>query len=597
MKKPRTADIVNKALIIAGILIAGTLLRLYSLESDPPDYFPWSETACIDEGCGMLDARNVVKYASDYRPPGDEYQGHANDSRLMYELQLFIFENFGMKVINLRYMTVWISEIIIAIMLITLAFFFKGRMVFLTGLALSINVVYYFHSKVALYELSMLVLGTALMPPLFAFLGQRVSTHKPFRPGYAVLIVVLIGLFTAAGMNIKESFLIYLSSILIAFFFAATIPYFREKRRCPSWVQPDRLFIYGLALIGLVSVALYVWGGDRCVDKPLMLLGKMWFLEIIYLQPNTFLFAVLSCLAMMKLLFNKKYIHYSREDLLEYQIDIYFTMQFIFSFLFAYLAVRGQLRYFLFSELSIIYLAARFAGNHGSEMKILARRSLRKRGIMGSFMAFLLVLYMSLQVVIFFMMLFMDFENRRLIMNNFYLNISQGNLGDKHVQIVFIMAFLLVSLAYYFARRFDDVVYFIQRRASGKLMVFLLIQIQLIYLLSWQYNKTFAIREAMNFVNTLPADCVIIGDWAPMIALESDLKIIYSNLREPENMKSIAGLDPDYVVVNSVRKEEAAYNSCVPGLIKPENSIYSFKVQSFDIKIYKVDKKPKAGGT
>jgi hypothetical protein len=596
MKNPRIADIVNKALIIAGILIFSTLFRLYSLDSDPPDYLSWSAATYIDEGYKSLDARNVVKFGSNYWTPYDEYRGHANDSRLMYETQLFIFENFGMKVINLRYMTVWISEIIIAIMLITLAFFFKGRMVFLTGLALSINVVYYFHSKVGLYELPMLVLGSVLMPLLFVFLSHRVIKHKMLRVGYVAFIIVLIGLFAGAGMSIKESFLIYLCSILIAFFFAATIPYFRKKHHHPSWILPDRLFIYALALIGLVSVALYAWGGNRYVNKPLMLLGKVWFLEIIYLQPNTFLLAVLSCLAMIKVLFNKKYVHYSREDLLAYQIDIFFTMQLIFSFLIVYLAAYSPLRYFLFSEVSIIYLAARFAGNYGSEMKILTRRSLRKRGIMSSFFVFLLVFYLSLQVIIFFMMLLMDFENRRLIMDNFYLNISQGNFGDKHVQIVFVLVFLLVPMAFYLARHFDDVVYFIQKRVNGRIMVFLLIQIQLIYLLSWQFNKTFSIREAMDFVNTLPADSVIIGDWAPMLALESDLKIIYSNPRERKNMKNIPRLDPDYVVANSDKKEEAAYNSWVPGLIKPENMIYSFKVQSFDIKIYKVDKKRPPGG-
>ncbi|TAL35015.1 MAG: hypothetical protein EPN93_11215 [Spirochaetes bacterium] len=588
---PRIEDIISKTLIIVGILVFSTLFRLYSLDSDPPDFLSWSAATYIDEGYKSLDARNVVKFGTNFWSPYDQYRGHVNDSRLMYEMQLFIFENFGMKVINLRYMTVWISELIIAILLVTLAFFFKGRMVFFTGLALSINVVYYFHSKVALYELPMLLLGTALMPLLFVFLSHRVIKHTALRVGYIALIIVLIGLFTGAGMNIKESFLIYLCSILAAFFFASILPYFRKRNRFSPALQPDRIFLYLMALIGAVAVVLYLWGGNRYVNKPLMLVGKIWFLEVIYLQPNTFLLAVLSCIAMMKVFFNKRYLHYSRAELLEYQIDLFFTMQLFFSFMLVYLAAYSPLRYFLFSEISIVYLAARFAGNYDSEMRILTQRPLKKRGAAGSFFIFLLVFYIAVQAVIFFMMLLVDFENRRLIMDNFYLNIIQGNFADKHVQMVLILILMLLPVAYYFARHYDEVVHFIKKRASSRVMVFLLIQIQLIYLLSWEFNKTSSIREAMNFVNTLPAERVIIGDWAPMLALESDLKIIYSNPRERKNMNNIPKLDPDYVVANSGSREEEAYNSYVPGLIKPENVIYAFKVQSFDIKIYKVDKK------
>jgi hypothetical protein len=125
---------------------------------------------------------------------------------------------------------------------------------------------------------------------------------------------------------------------------------------------------------------------------------------------------------------------------------------------------------------------------------------------------------------------------------------------------------------------------------SRKMMVFLLIEIQLIYLLSWQFNKTRMLRDCMDFINTLPAGSVIIGDWAPMLSFESDLKSIYSNPQDNRNVNNIDRIKPDYIVVKSHKNEEEQYNSYSPGLIKPKNVIYSFSVQAFDIKIYKVDK-------
>jgi hypothetical protein len=106
----------------------------------------------------------------------------------------------------------------------------------------------------------------------------------------------------------------------------------------------------------------------------------------------------------------------------------------------------------------------------------------------------------------------------------------------------------------------------------------------------------------MSFVKTLPAESVIMGDWAPMIAFESELKAIYANPFENLNMRTIGKIKPDYVVVDSRKKEEDIYNAFEPGLIRPENMVYNFWVQAFNIKIYRVDKfkaaapRPAAGG-
>ena len=113
--------------------------------------------------------------------------------------------------------------------------------------------------------------------------------------------------------------------------------------------------------------------------------------------------------------------------------------------------------------------------------------------------------------------------------------------------------------------------------------------------MSWQFNRTTVIRDAMDFVETLPSGSVMIGDWAPMLCFESELKPIYSNPDDRRNVDNIPLLRPDYVVVKSHKNEEAKYNEYDPGLIEPENLIYGFRVQAFDMKIYRVDKYAKKG--
>ena len=91
-------------------------------------------------------------------------------------------------------------------------------------------------------------------------------------------------------------------------------------------------------------------------------------------------------------------------------------------------------------------------------------------------------------------------------------------------------------------------------------------------------------------MNSLPGDSVIIGDWAPMVAFESDMRIIYSNPDDRRNVRNIAKLRPDYVVVKSNKNEEDTYNHYDPGLVDRDNFLYGFYVQGFDIRIYRVDK-------
>ena len=584
-----------KTLIIVSIAVASLALRLYSLESDPPDYLSWSAAIYIDEGYKALDARNILKYGATKWNEHDRYRGHRDESPFIHAVQLLIFEKFGIKIVNLRYFNIAVSVGIIVLTLSVLSFFFNKRTIFLLGIAMSINVILLFHSRIALYELPMVFLCVLLFPPLFCYMSREGRMDRAGRMLLVFVIALSVTLVAWLGMRIKGSFAIYLGSVLAAFVFAAVLPYFKNRTRYPRLLDPKNLFLASIGGILLVSFVLYVWQANlgfqvRYLGNPLILLGKIWFLEIIYLQPNTFLMAVLCSIAVLKILGNRRYVNYDRERFVQYQIDVFFALQFIYSFLVVYMSSYSPLRYFLFSEMSILFLAGRFVANYDREIKILNEGKKRSGGVPRKVLLFFLMFYIVIQFVIFLVMLFLSYETRKVIFDDFYLNLQKGVLSGPGASFVFVLIAVVLPLCFYLAKNYDDFVAFLQKHISPKMMIFLLIEVQIIYLLSWQFNRTATIRDAMDFVETLPAGSVMIGDWAPMLCFESDLKPIYANPDDRRNVGNIPLLKPDYVVVKSHKNEEDKYNEYDPGLIKPENLVYGFKVQAFDMKIYRVDK-------
>ncbi len=589
-----------KALIIVSIAAASLALRLYSLDSDPPDYLSWSAAIYIDEGYKALDARNILKYGAARWSEHDRYRGHQDESPLIHSIQLQIFERFGIRIVNLRYFNIAVSVGIIVLTLSVLAFFFNKRTIFLLGVAMAINVILLFHSRIALYELPMVFLCVLLFPPMFCFLTRDGRMDLAGRMLFVFVITLSVALAAWMGMRIKGSFAIYLGSVAAAFIFAASLPYFKNRTRHPRFLDPKSIFLAAIGGILLISFILYAWQANlgfqvRYLGNPLILLGKIWFLEIIYLQPNTFLMAVLCALAVLKILGNRRYVTYDRDRFVQYQIDVFFTLQFIFSFLVVYMSSYSPLRYFLFSEVSILFLAGRFVANYDREIRILKEGRKRSGGALRGLMRFFLMFYIVIQFVIFLVMLFLSYETRKVIFDDFYLNLTRGVLSGPGASFVFVLIAVVLPLCLYLARNYDDFIAFIQKHISPKMMIFLLIEVQIIYLLSWQFNRTTVIRDAMDFVETLPSGSVMIGDWAPMLCFESELKPIYSNPDDRRNVDNIPLLRPDYVVVKSHKNEEAKYNEYDPGLIEPENLIYGFRVQAFDMKIYRVDKYAKKG--
>ncbi len=588
-------SVLYKTIIIVSIALFSLALRVYSLESDPPDYLSWSAAIYIDEGYKALDARNILKYGSPRWSEHDRYRGHRDESPVIHAVQLWIFKTCGIKIVNLRYFNIAISVGIIALTLFVLSFFFNKRTVFMLGIAMALNVILLFHSRIALYELPMVFLCVLLFPPMFFYLNRQSQIDRAGRILFIFAMALMAALVTWLGVRIKGSFVIYMGTVIAAFVFAAVLPYYKSRARYPRILDPKNVFLAAIGGILLSSFVLYVWQANlgfqvRYLGNPLILLGKIWFLEIIYLQPNTFLMAVLCAIGVLKILGGRRYVSYDSERFIQYQVDVFFALQFIFSFLLVYMSSYSPLRYFLFSEVSILYLAGRFVANYDREIKILNEGKKRSGGAVRMVLIFLLMFYIVIQFVIFLVMLFLSYETRKVIFDDFYLNLTKGVLSGTGASFVFVLIAVILPLCFYLAKNYNDFVAFIQKHITPKMMIFLLIEVQIIYLLSWQFNRTTTIRDAMNFVNTLPPGSVMIGDWAPMLCFESDLKPIYSNPDDRRNVGNIPLLRPDYVVVKSHKNEEAKYNEYVPGLIKLNNFVYGFRVQAFDMKIYRVDK-------
>ncbi|HDP81425.1 MAG TPA: hypothetical protein ENN21_11340, partial [Spirochaetes bacterium] len=303
---------VIKAIIIAVIAVLSLSLRLYSLDSDPPDFLSWSAAIYVDEGYKALDARNTLIHGSPKWSEHDTYKGHRDTSRVIYEAQRWIFEHFGIKIVNLRYFNVAVSVGIIVCVLVTLAYAFEPLFLLLMGISMSINVVFLFHSKIALYEMPMVLTGSILIPFIVLFFTPHVLNRRIEKVMIGCVLAVLFVGLTVLGMKIKESHIIYMGSIAASFFFAAVLPLYGARAKTLILPSPPVMFKLAIGAILLFSVVLYTCQANlgfqvRYLGNPLMLLGKIWYLEIIYLQPNIFVMAVLCSIAILLILFNGRY--------------------------------------------------------------------------------------------------------------------------------------------------------------------------------------------------------------------------------------------------------------------------------------------------
>jgi len=587
MLKIKKYTLIGVILYIAVISVS-ILFRTAYLTSDPPDNLSNSASIYVDESYRPMSIRNIIKFGSEKVTEYDEYASHS-DTWLFYRAQSILLKTFGLNIVNLRYFNIVLSFIIIIMYLAMVSSLKNRKFQVVSGFLLCTNYMFLFNSRIGIAEFPLIFMWIVMLPPVLYFLKNYRDCNQKKVLTAITGVLFFIVLISYLGLAIKKSFFLYSAATLLSMI---SVFYINNRiGKSPDSVFSKRTFyvLFGVfagfylffSLTQLQSAYLM-----RSVSSPEKLIWKIWVTEFIYLQPVTIIFA----LVFVKYTFQRINRNSdAAKNNFNLSADLFFSFQFIYTFIFVFISSYSPQRYYLMSLIPVFYLAANGIINIGNIFK--ESTSIKQPGRVRLILKNIMALFFIFQAGLFVANLFLKYEHRKALSDNF-ISLFRDNISSYSIYVyaglVLITVFFIILLVF---KLTGPVTAFFRNRLDFKKALTLVITMQMLMCLHFFVYRTKKIKNGMEFVNQLPKGTIIMGDWAPMLAFHSELKSVYSVFCKEYsiNIKSLTKIRPDYMVVLVNKDEDKKYNEAVPGLIKRENLIYWFQLRQFRVHIYKTD--------
>jgi len=198
-------------------------LRLVHLEADTPDAIQSTSMGLyVDEGYKTLSPRNLILFGHTHWHPEDDYHGWMEMSPITNWSYYASFRVFGVRVGSARVVTILAFFLFISAYALTTFGHYPARIFFLGLIMLGLENTLFFFSRIALFEL-----------PLILFLYLSIFALRIWgsrRPLLSLFILTAGGLFTC--------FFVKLSAL--AYFLPALLPWVKSQscRKALSRRQP-----------------------------------------------------------------------------------------------------------------------------------------------------------------------------------------------------------------------------------------------------------------------------------------------------------------------------------------------------------------------
>ena len=209
------------------IFSAGTLLlflgsyflfHLYFLEADTPASLTYGAGTYCDEGYKTLDARNIVLFGTTHWTDLDDYHGWIKGSPITVYFNYIMFSNFGVSLTSARLGNVFFAMGCFILFYLILEKIYDRRHAFLGIILCGVNQVFFFYSRIALFEFKMMffvLLGIYFM----LYVGQQFLFFIPMIAAWVAAYYCKASVQMFYISLIIYLFLIYKNGLLLNFLF------------------------------------------------------------------------------------------------------------------------------------------------------------------------------------------------------------------------------------------------------------------------------------------------------------------------------------------------------------------------------------------
>jgi hypothetical protein len=547
------------------IILTYFVLQLLFINADTPHFLTTDVGTYCDEGYKTLDARNLVLFGKRHWTDYDQYSGWLNGSPVTVGINFLIFTLFGVSISAARFCSLLFSLGTLSVLYIYLRSAYDIKIAFICLLLFIVNQVFFFYSRLALFEIKMLFFICCAL-----WFLQLAKNNRLF-------IFPAILSSTAAYFTKITSLTFFLA---LSFYYLSI---YKDGFLIKKFLEPKKLFFLIMCLFFLAGLVQYnfhyfehfeIMG--RLLRSPINTFFKLPPPEFFKKNPVLiFLTFSYGAYLVVNIMGGKKY----------QNEDIFFIIWFLLGVTIHSSFSYRPLRYYVIYVVPMTILAVR--GIFLFPEVVLTIISTTNRWIKG------LLFVISVSFLITF--LSYAFLSSIGIFEDFI------DFGKKHFisfsfGLVFFLSALYVLLTQHKTKMKKE--FFFLSKASPILIVLVIFGLHLMPIFKWATNPRYDLRDIFQKINGLSTDPIIIGDWAPQLCINTKNRVLYSNLRFLSHKKTWWSLNfhnldkikPDFgVIVEGINdRYYKEFTLTYPGVLQ-KRPIFRLNYAGYHINLHKLD--------
>jgi hypothetical protein len=541
------------------------LLHLYFLEADTPVSLTYGAGTYCDEGYKTLDARNMVLFDKTHWTDLDNYRGWIKKSPITVYFNYIMFSTFGVSLATARLGNLFFAMGCLILFYLILEKIYDRRHAFLGIILCGVNQVFFFYSRIALFEFKMIffvLLGVYFM----LYVGQQVLFFIPMIAAWVAAYYCKSSVQMFYISLIIYFSLVYKNGLLLDFLFKKKV----------FWISAF-LLVMGLGILQFFfvfhrefydSVSLF----NRHYRSPAGA-AVFWISQEFFTKNPILIFLTLS------------YSGYIIVQVLEKKIfnryDLFFMVWLVFGTAMFSLVSFVQLGYYVYLTFPLVILAVRCIFSFPLVIRCFFEEK---------YMIFKWIIFTSSFVLLITHFSFLSYWPVRHAL-------GWDVRAIRYLAVFSILTFSLLTFLYFFLRRNKRIVRVLSELSHAKYVVFFSIIIlffQIVPISKWALNPKYELMDIYEKMNEFEKGSIFAGDWAPQLCIDTPHRVLYTvtteNFSLSRNFFNLDLIKPDYLVIVDELNDRILhqFNLEYPGVAK-EFPHSSFKYAGRSIKFYELD--------
>lgn len=576
-------------LIIIGLFIVLTGMRLIHIEADPPDRLSWSAAPYTDEGFKTLSARNMVLFGDWKCCESDEYSGWIVNSPVMTYVYVWIYNQLGVSLAISRLLPIILSLLLLLLLFVFALKYLDKKSALLLLVFLGFNYTFIMYNRLAFFETPLMLPFLFVILSLLGLLkviynhkimftqngAEDISLNKSNveNPNHfsnkglikGIMFWFFIGLvFFIAAAYTKKVVYLWVASLLPG---TVMIGYYLLVKN--GKIHSDIIMKIGQKLFYIlffVMLGLYIF--FTLFDLSEFLFSLLGFQRYFASFPKMISLSIYQEFFLFSPIMNGIAILYGFYSFTKFQdlfqsngsdkpaflvfVDVFFAAFYVFGVTLTALFEYHPIRYYLYLYLPQAFLTMRFFMNYSDLVSrfIDSRKPLLLKILFGFFW-----FYATIYFVIGMIMVITTFD-QRLPLVVWVLNMVKS--PDRYIIVLMAVFGMLVTTSIFiltikYRKKFLSINN-ISRTLGIILVIILVLQVgqYLGFALDPDYTVV-NINEKMDM--EIPPNSILAGGFAPTLTINTDIKalVLFDSSDSNTNVDNLDLIKPDYLVLANLR--------------------------------------------